>query len=275
MTVKTEGALARLHAAQGRLPPALQRIALQVLGQPAEVVYQSVTELAELAGAGEASVIRLCRDLGFRGFQDFKLALAVDLATGPTPEDSSDPVVKATEQARAVLDATRHVLSTASLEHAAGLLIRAPRIEVTGQGASGVTALDFAYKLLRLGLPAQGHRDAHLAAMAAAVLPPSGVVIGITRSGSTMDTVHALKLVKGMGRASIAVTEHHRSPAARAADCVLLSSGLEGPLAGGSTASKIGQMIVLEALHLTLLQQSPETEQSIRLTAEAVVEKNV
>ena len=74
------GALSRLRAEQTHLTPALRRLAEVVLASPQEAIYQSVTELADLAGVGEASVIRLCRDLGFKGFQDFKLALAADLA---------------------------------------------------------------------------------------------------------------------------------------------------------------------------------------------------
>lgn len=274
MTPITEGALARLRAAEPHLPPALQRIALSVLGQPAGAVYQSVTELAEQAGAGEASVIRLCRDLGFRGFQDFKLALAVDLAATGRPREDDNVVAEAVTQAHDVLEATRQVLSPEVLTQAALALMAAPRIEVTGQGASGVTALDFAYKLLRLGLPAQGHQDAHLAAMAAAVLPPGGVVIGVTRSGSTVDTVHALRLAQSAGRVAIAVTQHSRSPAAQAASWVLLSSGVEGPLAGGSISSKISQLLVLEALHLTLVRRLPGADAAIQATAEAVVDKS-
>ena len=64
------GALSRLRAEQPHLTPALRRLAEVVLASPQEVIYQSVTELAELAEVGEASVIRLCRDLGFKGFQD-------------------------------------------------------------------------------------------------------------------------------------------------------------------------------------------------------------
>ena len=41
-----------------------------------DVVYWSVSDLAEHAQVGETTVIRFCRRLGYRGYQDFKLAVA-------------------------------------------------------------------------------------------------------------------------------------------------------------------------------------------------------
>lgn len=94
MSVSTPaaGALSRLRAGQKHLTPALKRLAQVVLASPHEVIYQSVTELAEVAEVGEASVIRLCRDLGFKGFQDFKLALAADVAISPETPPSANPL---------------------------------------------------------------------------------------------------------------------------------------------------------------------------------------
>jgi DNA-binding MurR/RpiR family transcriptional regulator len=80
--------LAQLRSVQSSLTPVLERIAAYALSHPHKVIYHTVTELAEASGTSEASVIRFCRDLGYAGFQDFKLALAVDLASHPVaPSD--------------------------------------------------------------------------------------------------------------------------------------------------------------------------------------------
>ncbi len=44
-----------------------------------DLTAMSVTEVAERAEASEGSVISLCRQLGARGFQQVKIALARDL----------------------------------------------------------------------------------------------------------------------------------------------------------------------------------------------------
>jgi DNA-binding MurR/RpiR family transcriptional regulator len=52
------------------------KVADMVLSQKDSVIYMSVTDLAEQAGVGDTTVLRFCRKLGFKGYQDFKLALA-------------------------------------------------------------------------------------------------------------------------------------------------------------------------------------------------------
>ena len=47
---------------------------------PEKVVHLSLTEVSRRAQSGQASVVRLCHQLGFEGFTDLKLALAADLA---------------------------------------------------------------------------------------------------------------------------------------------------------------------------------------------------
>nr|WP_183986122.1 MurR/RpiR family transcriptional regulator [Deinobacterium chartae] len=272
------GALSRLRSQLDLLTPALQRAARYVQENPHAVLYQTVTELSEASGCGEASVIRMCRDLGFKGFQDFKLALSADLAAAPSPagpaDSTADLVRHALEGARGALEETRKVLDLAALEDVADAVARAPQVLITGQGASGITALDFGYKLLRLGKPAQAHQDPHLAAMTASVLPAGSVVIGITRSGSTVDTVHVLRIAREAGAFTVAVTHRARSPITQYADRVLSTASPESPLTGGAVSSKIGQLLVLEALYLLLARHLEAAGEAVRRTAEAVVEKS-
>ncbi|WP_176448737.1 MurR/RpiR family transcriptional regulator [Lentibacillus sp. CBA3610] len=44
-----------------------------------QIVYQSLTEIAIDCQVGEATVLRFCRKLGYKGYQEFKLALAREL----------------------------------------------------------------------------------------------------------------------------------------------------------------------------------------------------
>lgn len=274
------GALAKLHAEAEHLTPALRRLAAAVLARPREVIYQSITELAEEAKVGEASVIRLCRDLGFKGFQDFKLALAADLAVRPaggeTHAENSLPELleRATREACLALRETRASLDPVALEAAVAGLLKAERVLVYGAGASGVTAGDFAYKLLRLGLHVLAPADAHLAAMTAATLPGGAVAVGLTRSGSTLDTLKVLELARARGATTVAVSQRLKSPAAALADITLHTASSESPLAGGSVASKMGQLLLLDVLYASLLLRQEDARTHLAGTARAVTDRN-
>ncbi len=268
------GALSRLRTEQTHLTPALRRLAEVVLASPQEVIYQSVTELADLAEVGEASVIRLCRDLRFKGFQDFKLALAADLARVTEGPSGAGALEYVTETALRAVAETSAML-TGALEPALGALGAARTLLIYGAGASGISAQDYGYKFLRLGYNVCVYTDAHLAAMAATTLPAEAVLVALTRSGSTLDTVKVLELARARGVKTLLVTERVKSPATAIADVVLYTSSSESPLTGGSISSKIGQLLVLDALFAELLERLPNAAEIVATTARAVTDRNL
>lgn len=275
------GALASLRSLGGAMTPALRKIADYVQDSPEKLLYQTVVEVADGSGSSEASVIRFCRDLGFSGFQDFKLALASDLAASPvgfspqedpsTPEEALEYV---THHARQALEDTRSLLDLRAVSEAVRLVLKARRIDIYGVGASGVTAQDFAYKFLRLGYAAQAYADPHLAAMSAATLGPEALALAVTRSGTTIDTVKALETARRAGAKTLAITARVKSPVARAADVVLVTSVSETPLTGGSVTAKMGQLLVLDLLYTLVALRRKEGQGFISRTAAAVSDRN-
>lgn len=272
------GALGRMRAQQDFLSPSLRRVTEYVLGHPESVVYQTITELADAVGVGEATVTRLCRKLGFPGFHAFKISLTLDQANAsdeelPQGEGVADLAAQATYHVTSALEETRRIIDAEAVERVAQAIARAPRVDVTGQGNSGFTAQFFAHKLMRLGVAAVSHPDPHVAAVSASTLPHEGVLIGITRSGSTIDTVQALKVAGERGAYTVAITNRASSPVTHFAREVLYTASPEGPLAGGAISSLTSQVLVLEVLYLALLPLLPGASESIRTTAESVVEK--
>lgn len=50
-----------------------------VFAFPRQVTQSSIADLSRETQAGEATVIRFCRTLGYKGFQDFKMDLPLNL----------------------------------------------------------------------------------------------------------------------------------------------------------------------------------------------------
>ena len=274
------GALSQLRAERGHLTPTLQRAADYLLEQSQAALYQSITDVAEACDCAESSIIRLCRELGFKGFQDFKLALSADLAGKPSatkgqPETTRDVVTQARVNMQAALNETDAMLDPEQVDAAVTLLLNANQILTVGQGASGITGQDLSYKLLRAGFSAFSLPDPHLAAMAAAVYPAEGVVIGISRSGTTLDTVHTLEVAKAHGCKTVAITHRGKSPLTRLADVTLFSASAEGPLSGGDLTSKVGQLLVIDVLFKSVLLKRETASEAVRRTASAVSDKNL
>src|SRR5689334_5716710 len=68
---------------QGMLPslnPTVRLIADHVLQDPERILSSSIAEMRDGSGASVGSIVGFCRSLGLKGFAEFKIALARELA---------------------------------------------------------------------------------------------------------------------------------------------------------------------------------------------------
>ncbi len=276
------GALVKLRALLPRLTEAERRVAVHILQQPAAVPEMSITQLAEACGASEATVVRLARRIGFRGYQELRIRLSADLATGqPRPSGDVEPTDDLLSACRKLfassvqaLEETLRVLDGGTLERVVEQVVSARRIDLYGVGASGIVAMDAALKLLRIGLDAHAFTDPHLQATSAALLGPEDVAIGISHSGSTKDTVDALRIARANGAHTVAVTAFGPSPITRVADAVLPVVAREPLLREAATGSRIAAMAVLDSVFVgVLLRRYTASVRALARTREAVLDR--
>ena len=290
--------LTRLRASLDDLSPVQRRVAQYVLDHPDTTIYHSVTELSEATRSSEGSIIRFCQDLGFSGFQEFKLTLAVELdppsrtpsanggfaarAAGPGAGRDGDQqgsaeqlMARLAANATAALDDTATLFEVEAFQTVADRLAVATHVDIYGVGASGVVAQYFAYKLLRLGVTVQAFSDMHLGSMSASNLGAGTVAIGVSSSGSTLDTLQALRTAKEAGAFTVAVTNRLKSPLAKIADRSLFASPPESPLTGGDVFAKIGQLLVLEALVRLMVTSDAALLEVVERTARVVADRSL
>lgn len=260
------GALIRLRGLYPSLKAALRKVADLVLRKPELAIYASVNEVAAAAGVSEATVMRFCRTLGFRGFQDFKIALAREMVPPlqrlhEEVEEGDDPetVVRKVFQANIhALQDTLEVLDMKAMEQAAHLMLAAHQILLIGVGTSGPIVTDAANKLFRLGLRVVAHTDAHLMMMAAALLSPEDVLLAVSHSGSTKDPVETARVAKDAGARVICITNNSLSPLTKVADVVLVTASRETRFRQEAMASRLCQTSIIDSLYTLIALARPE-----------------
>lgn len=273
----TQALIAGLRSTAGTMTPALARVAEAVLAQPQATLYQSITELAEVSRSSEASVMRFCRDLGFSGFQDFKLALAKELANEERDRNVSTPaddIQRLVETAIIALRETEQLIVRKDIAKAAQHLLAAHAIDCFGVAASAVTAQYLSYKMSRIGKASRALGDAHLAIMAASTAGKNSVLVVISSSGSTIDAVRAAELAQSHGAFVIGISNRSKSPLAATCDLALIASWPETPLTGGAFPSKISQLLIVDALVAEMTRQDPQRLTMIQRTAESVSDRS-
>ncbi|WP_394890156.1 MurR/RpiR family transcriptional regulator [Mesorhizobium sp. AaZ16] len=252
-----ENILVRLQEDFDLLPNALAQIAKYILENPEKVLHQSVAELGEFAGSGEASILRLCRQIGFSGFRNFKLALAAEIGRPGLPSagpEQPDQVLQSLHDSMAQNLAIAHSnAEPETLAKVAAALAASRRIDLYGAGMSGVTAELLAYRLLRVGLTALAFRSSNMAHEVASGLGPGCVAIGFSISGLSVDTVQFLKASRSAGAVTVAITNRRaRSPLGETADFNLQASSLHDLPIGAMLTPMVGKIFVIESLMVAL-----------------------
>jgi DNA-binding MurR/RpiR family transcriptional regulator len=259
-----------------------KKIADYVFKNQSKIIYMSITEFAENCEVSETSIIRFCRGIGLKGYQEFKLILARESVGSketfhPSVYDVDDVggmINSITAENIEAIQNTSRVLSKGDLEKAVEAIINADKVDIYGVGASAFTAGDAKYKFMRIGINCEAISDPHLQCMSAVNLTTNSVAIGISFTGSTKDTVDSLSLAKANGVFTIAITSFQKSPITRKADSVLLSYAEETPHRSGALTSKIAQLQVLDILYTAVaLRIEEKAFKSLDKTAEAVLSK--
>jgi DNA-binding MurR/RpiR family transcriptional regulator len=262
--------LIRVRGAMPSLRPAEQRVGEAVLADPAAISESSITAVARQCMTSETTVLRFCRAIGLGGYPELRIALAraaqreeTDQNTRPPvngtigENDSvADVVAKISYADSRAVEETGAALDVAALTAAIEAVRAAGRIDVYGIGASGLVAHDLHQKLHRLGLISFSWADPHLALTSAAVLEVGDVAIGISHTGTTIDTIDALRVARQHGATTIAVTNFAKSPITEEADLVLTTAARETTFRSGAMASRIAQLALIDCLFTGVAQRS-------------------
>ncbi len=245
------------------LTPKLAVVAEEILADPALVVRQSVSDLAQRTGTSMSTIVRLCQELGLRGFQDLKLRLAAEVSTtgfaGPSEGDDRESVLsKVLSSTVDAISHTQHTLDKASFNQASELLVNARSIIFIGAGASAAVAFDAAFRFRTLGHRAEFHSDSHMQLTAARFLRPGDVALAISHSGSTRETLTALEAASSGGAQTVAITTFARSPLAELADHLLLAGGTESEFRIAAVSSRLAHLAVVDALFVAAARLRPE-----------------
>ncbi|SES38779.1 MurR/RpiR family transcriptional regulator [Salipaludibacillus aurantiacus] len=253
-----------LNEIKNKLPPSEKKIAEFILAQPHEAIHCTATRLGELSSTSSAAVIRLCKSLGLKGFQELKLRITGDLQKSSDiqysniePGESQESIVKkVTNNGLQAITETTEMVNYESLSAAVKALQNADKMHFFGVGASGIIAQDAYQKFLRMNKAVSYFSDIHNAAMYIANVGKDDVVFGISFSGETFETLKMLELANERGATTISLTRYGNSSIAANADINLFISAareVPAPFRSGATSSRLAQLHMIDILFVSVL----------------------
>lgn len=283
LPIKTPGGVLQvIEGYQEDLRNSEKKVAQYVMTSPDKVIYQSISELAENAGTSEPTVIRFCRALGFSGFQDLKIQLALDLVPeikniheDVEPKDDTPTLIRKIFQANInALNTTFEILNPEIVDKAIHTLAKAKRIEFFGMAGPGIVAKDAHNKFFRIGISCAYYTDPQMQNMSASLMDSKSVLVIISHSGAVKDQIEAMEIAKAAGATTIAIVSHRKSPAAKMADIPLCVYARESSFKPEPISARIAAICVIDVLFVGVaLKRRKEFTTNLQKTRKALVNK--
>lgn len=263
-----------------------KKLADYILKNKTQVMYMSITDLADKAKVAESSVFRFCKSMKFTGYQEFKIAIAQSLNSDNSEHhidteiltnDTMSAMAEKVKQTNiSALDETYNLLNYNDISLAVDAIIKSEKVRFFGVGSSLITAMEGQNKFLRIMNKAECSIDSHLQAMSATLMTDREVAIVISYSGQTKDSIDVAKRAKEAGALVISITRFVKSPLTHFSDITLICGAHEGPLQGGSLSAKVSQLYLLDVLYFEYFRRTFEVSKANKeKTARAVADKLV
>lgn len=275
--------IAQVHSNYNRFTKAERKVGDFILEHPQEVLFMSITDLADACQVGETTVFRFCKTMRLQGYQEFKIKLSLSIKETPEmpmefvqnqADDELLSTQKILEASYNVLRETNALLDRQKLLEILEKMKKAKKIVFFGVGSSGLVAMLAANKFLRLTNKVCCFTDSHMQAITASLLEPGDMAIVISYSGSTKDSIITAKLAKEAGAYVTVLTRFIKSPLINHSDAAILCGAKEGPLQGSSTTAIISQLFILELLYSEYYRQTyDESYRNNKKSAESIIDK--
>ena len=241
---------------QVKLTQREKKIAAYLEDHHDQFLNDTITEFAEKVGVSDATVVRFCRHIGYKGYQDFKMHAARDMLPkerqyNPVLERDDEPATicnKIFNSEVSVLSRTLLGLSVGELEEIAEHLRNARHIVLFGTGGSLNVAKDAVHKFMKIGIMVYVFDDMDLQHMASSLMGEGDMVIAISHSGSNLRVLKCLETAKEGGAFTVALTGYSRNPIAKAANLTVQIASETTMYQSESVSTRIAQLAVIDTL---------------------------
>lgn len=273
---------ARIAAMSPSLKPSEQRVVEEITSDIAGAVELTAQQLADQAGIGRATVIRTAQRLGYEGFPQLRVALALEVARlDVTPADETDDSMLGSVRRNITHFGSRLEQLTSALteDDIASFVMhldRADHVLVVGNGLSAPLSLDLTLRLNTAGRPAEYIPDALGQRIRITQLTDDDACVVISGSGANNATLELLPVAAESGVQTLALTSFSQSALVDSADVAIVVPPVEGTFQGELLhTSRVALALVAESLVGALVTHRGDRGTHARALALSVVSRAI
>ncbi|OHR52180.1 MULTISPECIES: MurR/RpiR family transcriptional regulator [Staphylococcus] len=184
--------------------------------------FSTINSLAHAIGTSPATITRFSNKLEYHNFQDMKFNLQHEKSEKIV---ENAPLVQLIHRYHQnIIQQTGEFISEEKIKRFAHYLKTSRQVSYAGLGSSGLTASEFYYRTMRMGIRGNVSTDAHQMKISASLLSSQDMFVGISNSGETQELADAAKIAHEQGAFVAVVTNYKGSLITKHADLVLITS---------------------------------------------------
>jgi len=244
------------------LPRAEKIVAEYMLDNIPFVSDMTLNMLSDESSVSEATILRLCRRMGFSNFIQLRQAFACAAIEDPTesPEainaadsmtDICNKVIHSITQS---LENTR-VFFSEEYDRALEAILKARSVYFFATGDALSSCLYASAKFNRVGISAYVCSDVVYQYETALRLTEQDVAIAISNSGRSSNIVRSLKLAKEHNAFTISITQAGKSPLLRHSDIGLFTAAIDTTIGRDSVTKRVTELAILESFYLGIINK--------------------
>lgn len=229
-----------------------KKVADYILENPSKVISLSLASLAKESQTSDATIIRMCKHVGFSGFYQLKISLASSLGKASAMKNTENAAPANSAElfdlvAERVKELPKHIPSHL-LHTCAGLISKAERVYLAAWGNTGEIASDFAHRLARKGIKSFASSVPEFAIRSLALGNSKDILVAISHSGATIHVIHSLQIARELGMKTILITAADHSEAGKSADFILCTGAGDDLFQDLGSASHLFEYLIVDAL---------------------------
>lgn len=245
----------RMTQSEELLSDTEKRIAHFIIENKKSIKDMGISTISKKTQSSNSTVSRLISKLGYSGFGEFKAMIS--------REDNGQNLADAKEEQvteiisgyyNQLTQSASELLNVDDVSRIVKGINQANQVLICGIGNSGLTAIEFKYRLTRMGINADALTDPHMMLMRTALLSENDVVIIISNSGKTPAILKTCQMAADLSVPIYAITNHKHTPLIEYADIALYTSHKSSIHDDKFINSQLVSHFVLDVMSYVLLQ---------------------
>lgn len=221
----------------------------------------SAQNISDKLFVSKASLSRFAKKCGFKGYREFIYMYEQSFNEEVKNVGKLKKNVLSTYQQ--LLDRSYTLTDEAQIERIAHMLVKYKKVYVYGIGSSGIVAMEFKIRFMRLGLNVESVVDAHIIQMNSVLTDEDTLVIGFTVSGKTKIVLNGLKAAKERKAKTIIITSNNDFKLHELCDEMVLIAVTKNLAIGNVISPQFPMLVVVDILYSHFLNSNYNEKSSL------------